>query len=268
MTNNVEQFYDMANKMADLGYKEVNLNFGCPSRTVVTKKKGSGFLAYPEELNCFLSEIFYYCRDMEISIKTRIGMWETSEAEKLFAIFEKFPFTEVIIHARLGSEFYGGTPHHDVFENYGSYSRHSLCYNGDVVTAKQLESLDKKWAFCDKFMLGRGLIARPGMLKKGMGIDDVTTENGDSAKNVQEGVFLNSQEIDRFRQFHDELLDGYAAYLSGDRNLLFRMKELWSYWIRQFPNEEKIFKKIKKSNSLEEYRIAVNHLIDEHTSFA
>ena len=54
MTNNAEQFYDMANKMADLGYKEINLNFGCPSRTVVTKKKGSGFLAYPEELKFFI----------------------------------------------------------------------------------------------------------------------------------------------------------------------------------------------------------------------
>ena len=83
MTNNVEQFYDMANKMADLGYKEVNLNFGCPSRTVVTKKKGSGFLAYPEELNCFLSEIFYYCRDMEISIKTRIGLEDPEEFVRL-----------------------------------------------------------------------------------------------------------------------------------------------------------------------------------------
>ena len=41
MTNNTEQFRDMAEKMADLGYKEVNINLGCPSRTVVTKKKGS-----------------------------------------------------------------------------------------------------------------------------------------------------------------------------------------------------------------------------------
>ena len=44
LTNNVEDFLCTAKKLGDYGYKEVNLNLGCPSRTVVTKgKREAGF---------------------------------------------------------------------------------------------------------------------------------------------------------------------------------------------------------------------------------
>ena len=45
-----------AKLLADMGYGEVNLNLGCPSGTVAAKGKGSGFLAFPEELEAFLCE--------------------------------------------------------------------------------------------------------------------------------------------------------------------------------------------------------------------
>ena len=57
MTNKAEDFISTAKKLQDLGYDEVNLNLGCPSKTVVSKGRGSGFLAYPKELERFLDEI-------------------------------------------------------------------------------------------------------------------------------------------------------------------------------------------------------------------
>ena len=48
LTNNAEDFQKTARDIIDLGYDELNLNLGCPSGTVVAKKKGSGFLAYPD----------------------------------------------------------------------------------------------------------------------------------------------------------------------------------------------------------------------------
>ena len=244
LTNKSEELISISKELREYGYQEINLNIGCPSKTVTSKGKGAAFLENPTELERFFHE-YFAASNVGLSVKTRIGMWETSEAEKLFAIFEKFPFTEVIIHARLGSQFYGGTCHHDVFETYGNCSKHSLCYNGDIISKEQLQSLDEKWAFCDKFMLGRGLIAKPGML----GCDLAHMPRG---------------EVDRFRLFHNELLEGYMAYLSGDRPTLFHMKELWGYWIRQFLNEEKLLKQIKKSNSIREYMVAVNTLLSKY----
>ena len=57
LTNNVEDFLCTAKKLGDYGYKEVNLNLGCPSRTVVTKGRGAGFLDEPQKLDRFLDAV-------------------------------------------------------------------------------------------------------------------------------------------------------------------------------------------------------------------
>lgn len=50
LTNRAEDFIRTAKKLAEYGYREVNLNLGCPSGTVVSKKKGAGFLGEREAL--------------------------------------------------------------------------------------------------------------------------------------------------------------------------------------------------------------------------
>ena len=58
LTKNAEDFIQTAETLQEYGYKEVNLNLGCPSKTVVTKGRGAGFLDRPDELDKFLDEIF------------------------------------------------------------------------------------------------------------------------------------------------------------------------------------------------------------------
>ena len=240
LTNQAEDLIDLAKQLhEDYGYEEINLNLGCPSKTVTTKGKGSGFLEYPERMEEFFDR-YFKASDVKLSIKTRIGYWEVEEAQRLLNLYERFPFEEVIIHPRLGSEMYKGTPHYDVFENYLERSKHSLCYNGDINSLEQLQSLDSKWEKCDKFMLGRGLIARPGML-----------QGSGSCENISQ---LTSIEREKFQNFHDELVEGYYAYMCEDRNTLFKMKELWTWWAVMFPGQEKTLKKIKKVTTLQEYK--------------
>ena len=244
LTNTAEDLIDICKQLKeDYGYEEVNLNLGCPSKTVTTKGKGSGFLQTPDEMDEFFDR-FFKVADVKLSIKTRIGYWEVEEAERLFHMYERYPFEEIIIHPRLGMQMYQGTPYYEVFENYLERTKHSLCYNGDINTLEQLNTLNAKWENCDKYMLGRGLIARPGILHNAS----------------VEGALLSHEEWNTFKQFHDEIVDGYDAYMCGDRNTLFKMKELWTWWAVQFPGQEKILKKIKKANDLKEYKGLVNSL--------
>lgn len=72
----------------------MNLNLGCPSRTVVTKGRGAGFLEEPDRLDRFLDEIFKK-REWKISVKTRIGMSEPEEFEDLLKIYNRYPLEEL-----------------------------------------------------------------------------------------------------------------------------------------------------------------------------
>ncbi len=256
LTNKAEELIDICKELKEYGYEEVNLNIGCPSKTVTAKGKGSGFLEFPDRMEEFFDR-FFKASDTKLSIKTRIGVYELEEAERLFRLFERFPFEEVIVHPRLTCEFYQGKAHREMFEEYLKNTGHSLCYNGDINTLEDLQNLDKQWKKCDKFMLGRGLIANPGMLcasaKEDLDLQSAIENAGkvsDEAKNGRE----------RFLNFHDELLTGYQEYLSGDRNVLFRMKELWGWWQNMFPEQAKLMKQIKKSNDIAEYKMLVNQL--------
>lgn len=50
---------------------------------------------------------------------------------------------------------------------------------------------------------------------------------------------------------------GYRETISGDRNVLFKMKEFWFYLLFLFPDSEKYGKKIRKAERAAEYEAAV-----------
>ena len=240
LTNNAEQFRDMAEKMADLGYKEVNINLGCPSRTVVTKKKGSGFLADPEELNNFLDEIFWYCKDMEISLKTRIGMEDPEEFVRLLEIYNKYPLKELIIHPRLQIDYYNNHPNMEMFQHAVEHAKAPLCYNGDLSSVEDIENFKKNYPMIENVMLGRGILRNPTLMKE-----------------------LEGQERDLklWYEFLMELCEVYEEVLSGDMNVLYKMKEHWYYLFQSLPDTEKAVKAMRKIRHLDEYRVLVKSIL-------
>lgn len=242
LTNDAEGFILTANKLKQLGYNEINLNLGCPAGTVVSKKRGSGFLAYPEELDKFLDEI-YKINDIKISIKTRLGKEIPEEFYNLIEIYNKYPLEELIIHPRTREDFYGNTPNLKMFKESLSLSKHSICYNGDIFTTKNYCEIVKDFPGIDKVMLGRGVLANPGLIGE-----------------IKDNKFI-SKEI--LKEFHDEIFENYTILLNEDKNAMYRMKELWGYMSHIFTDNKKYYKKIKKAQKAKDYRDAVSRLFEE-----
>ena len=116
LTNRGDYFVWAARELYAMGIREVNFNLGCPSGIVTAKRKGAGLLAYPEELDRCLEEVFAALPDMRVSIKTRIGKNDPAEWGRLLAIYGKYPVSELIVHPRVQKEFYRGAVHRDAFE--------------------------------------------------------------------------------------------------------------------------------------------------------
>ncbi|AWK52890.1 diguanylate cyclase [Clostridium beijerinckii] len=242
LTNDSEGFITLSSKLQQLGYNEVNLNLGCPAGTVVSKNRGSGFLALREELDMFLDEIFKM-DNMKISIKTRIGKDNPEEFYELIKIYNKYPMEELIIHPRTQKDFYGNKPNLEVFKDALALSTNPVCYNGDIFTAHDNNKFIKTFPEVKTIMIGRGILANPGLMNE----------------------IKNNTNIDKvvLKDFHDEILNKYIELFNEDRNAIFKMKELLGYMIYIFSDNKKYAKKIKKSQKLSEYKEAVSSLFME-----
>ena len=136
MANDYTYFLCGARLLLELGYKEINLNMGCPSGTVVSKFRGAGFLAKPDELDRFLDKILKRkeLQSIHISVKTRIGITSAEEFDYLLTIYNQYPLKELIIHPRVQKDYYNiNLPNLEAFSEAIKKSIKSIVrYNGDI----------------------------------------------------------------------------------------------------------------------------------------
>lgn len=243
LTNDVDDFLATAKQLRERGYTEVNVNLGCPSKPVVNKGRGSGALAQPQQLDSFLEQVFDKC-DMDISIKTRIGKDSPEEFTAILDVYNKYPLKELIVHPRVGADIYGNKPNWKVFEDAYKANNVPLCYNGDIFTLKDFESLKTTFPKLSCVMIGRGLISNPFLAEEIMGL---------------------SFEKSRFWDFHDDVLENYQRVIpvTMEMTVLFKMKELWRYMMSVFVNGEEWQSKIHKTNSIVDYKKVIEEMKKE-----
>ena len=229
LTKVPEDFLWAAQVIKDRGYEEVNLNLGCPSGTVTAKGKGSGMLSDLSNLDRFLDRIFA-AAPLPISVKTRLGSADSEEFPALLEIYNRYPIKELTIHPRVRKQFYTGSADLEMFRYAVENSKNPLCYNGDILRLEDAQKIAEAFPSVQSVMIGRGLIGDPGMLTPG------GTDTG------------------RLETFCDELLKSYLVAFGGSRNAMFRLKENWGFLITHFDNSEKLWKRLRKTTDLSEYR--------------
>lgn len=229
LTKIADDFLWASQICADRGYGEVNLNVGCPSGTVVSKGKGSGMLRDAGALDAFLEEIFAGSA-LPISIKTRLGLENPEEFPAILEVFNRYPIRELTIHPRTRKQFYSGDLHMDMFQYAMENSKNPLCFNGELRIFSQISEFSRHFPAIEAVMIGRGLIADPGMLAPG----GATRES--------------------IKAFTDELTASYIDAFGGARNAMFRMKENWSFLRHRFDGSDRLWKQLRKTTDLAQYK--------------
>jgi len=240
LTDDPDAAAAMIELIAGLGYAEVNLNFGCPSGTVVKKNRGSGFLRDTARMRDFFDRLFGRDLPVPVSVKTRIGYADPSEWPAILEVYNRYPLSELIVHPRVREDGYGGVPNREAFAYAYENCRLPLCYNGDITSAEEYRRVTDEWPELRAVMIGRGAVRDPGIFREiGTGVPATRTE---------------------LRAFHDDLYRGYCDIL-GPKDTLFKMKEVWGYLGERFPDGERARKQIRKCRSEEEYLAAVGELL-------
>ena len=228
LTKVPEDFLWAAEVCRDRGYDEVNLNIGCPSGTVVSKGKGSGMLRDTAALDKFLEAVFA-ASPLPISVKTRLGLEKREEFPGILEALNRYPIKELTIHPRVRKQFYDGTVDMEMFDYAVRNSVNPLCYNGDILSPEQAAVLQETYPQIQSVMIGRGLIADPGML------------SGGTDKAALEG-------------FMNELMAVYEVEFGGSRNAIFRLKENWGFLHSRFEGCDKLWKRLRKTTDAAEFK--------------
>jgi len=228
LTKVSEDFLWAAQVCRDRGYDEVNLNVGCPSGTVVSKGKGSGMLRDVAELDRFLDAVFA-SSPLPISVKTRLGLTDPEEFPAIMEVFNRYPIRELTVHPRVRSDFYKG----DIREEWFCYacenSRNPLCFNGDILSKAQADAMGETYPGVESVMIGRALIAEPGLLC-----------GGSTARQLE--------------AFLADLTEEYVTAFGSQRNAMFRLKENWGFLRCRFEGSDKLWKQLRKTTDFAEYQ--------------
>ena len=245
LSNQTDDFMSVAHIVSEeFGYDHINLNLGCPSTTVTSRKRGAGFLSVPDKLEQFLDEIFERS-PITISVKTRIGMHDASDWENILALYEKYPMTELIVHPRIRDALYGGLPDLDAFDLAYQKSSHPLCYNGNLFHLGNYEKILSRFPELPAVMIGRGLLINPFLPEEIKGISCPTKE----------------ERLERIRDFEEDFRETLLAKTEGGpHKVMEKMKEIWAFMAYNFDNPEKLLKKIRKAQTLDAYQSIIREV--------
>lgn len=227
------------------GYKEADINMGCPFPILAKRHNGSGILPYPEEVKALLSLITKYPQ-ISFSIKMRLGWEDPEECLKLAPIINELPLRQVVMHPRLGKQQYKGEVDLKAFEAFQHVCKHPLIYNGDINHIEDIHRIQEQFPGLAGMMIGRGLLANPAL-----------------AWEYQQNRTLEFDEMkEKIQSMHTYVYEEYIEQLKGgDLQILNKMKAFWEYLL---PNaDRKLLKAIHKSTNLHKYTQAVHAFFNQ-----
>ena len=267
LSTDAEEILRFAKQCKELGYKEINLNMGCPFPRVANKKRGCGLLPYPDKVEAMLERVFEEI-DIKFSVKCRLGYFNPDEIEAIIPIFNKYPLSELIIHPRIGKQLYKGEADAERFKTLMPYINAPLVYNGDIVSVESFERISETVQPVEQYMLGRGLLANPFLAEQIAATPGFVDTRGVSLQGEPVGTHrMRPPTHDKTDRLHNYVIDLYEDRLrhaGGSPKMLGRMKELWSYLMNSFEEPQVVWRKIKKINALKEYEDAVETIFKEN----
>ncbi len=223
----------LAQHFASLGYTEMNWNLGCPSAIVTRRRRGCGLMPFPDEVDKILNKLMPDL-PLDLSVKLRLGMRSKHEISAMLKVLNRYPLSRIILHPRLGTQMYEGTPDLDSFALAWELSAHPVVYNGDILIPEDILVLQRKFPKEDQWMIGRGVLKNPFLPEMICGKQPVNPEESNL----------------RIIAFYADLERSLKAQGITDQRLCSRLKEYWFYFSHWFAEPEKVWHAVSRSNDL------------------
>ena len=152
-----------AARLAEMGSAGIDLNFGCPAKTVNLHRGGAVLLDEPETVAQIVSAVRRAGpAHVPVSAKMRLGFNDDSRAEECALAIEGAGATELVVHARTKAHGYRPPAYWDRIADLRALVKLPLIANGEIWTLADALRC-REVTGCVDLMIGRGMVSDPGL---------------------------------------------------------------------------------------------------------
>lgn len=219
-------------RAVELGSPGIDLNFGCPAKTVNKSRGGAVLLQEPETLYQIIKAVREAVpSDQPVSAKIRLGFEDTSLALENADAITQAGADLLTIHARTKVDGYKPPAYWEWIARIKEVTNIPIIANGEIWSADDAVLCQQR-SGCQDIMIGRGALALPNL-----------------AKSIKEGEAPMSWEETKALLVS---YSGYEIYSDKGRYYPNRIKQWFNYLKRQYPEAEAMFVDLRKLRSAEE----------------
>jgi tRNA-dihydrouridine synthase len=239
--NKPEEFTQMAHGLKEMGYKGIDINMGCPDKSVVKNGAGSGLIRTPE----IAAELIQAAKKggLPVSVKTRLGYSSTEEWHDWLTHLLKQDVVNLTIHLRTRKEMSKVDAHFELIPEIKKLRdeiapQTLLTINGDIRNRQHGLELVEKYGI-DGIMIGRGVFHDPFAFE---------TEKREHSR--EELLSLLTLQLDLFDKYSSEL----------EPRKFEPLKRFFKIYIRDFPGASELREQLMHTKSTDEVRAILQNI--------
>lgn len=153
-------------RAVELGAQQVDINFGCPAKTVNRHKGGCVLMREPELMHEIVAEVRRAVPDhIPVTAKMRLGYDDRTMGVVCGQALQDAGAAELVIHARSKVDGYKPPAYWEEIARVRDALTIPVIANGEIWTVEQYWRC-REVSGCEEVMIGRGLIARPDLARQ------------------------------------------------------------------------------------------------------
>lgn len=240
--SNINYLLAAADIAQELGAEHLNINLGCPYGRMSKNSAGGALLKDPAGLPSMLKTLRKAVAG-SFSVKVRSGFDDSSQLLSLLPLFEDCGIDFLVVHPRTVLQRFKGLADHEVTAAVVRQTPLPVIANGDIWTVADGDRV-KAQTSAAGLMLGRGAITDPFLFER--------------LRGNYTALSSPEQKAEELRGYLQELLVGYQELFCGERQILYKMKEVLSHITD--PGFSKQLRNLKKTKSVVEFSGLLNAL--------
>lgn len=242
--SDISAMAENAAQIAECGAHSIDLNFGCPAKTVNRHDGGASLLKNPERLFQVTSAVRRAVPNyIPVTAKVRLGYDHKNFTREIASACESGGAHWLAIHARTKAEGYSPPAHWEHIAAMKEAIKIPVIANGEIWSIEDFKKC-KAITGCNDFMIGRGLIANPFLARE---IKNFLTT----------GEFKKTPWLELKNYFFSFVDMSFKS--RGNPYAITRTKQMVKQMMRAHPEAKIFFEKIKQIKSIEELNITLQN---------